>query len=99
MSTTPANAILYKYSKRNSQDVEFNNLSIVGISKKALKSFPFSTLKIICSDMSLASWTTGGITTIGNILHEGKLRPFQQLHEDYNIPNKDFFKYLRVRHA
>lgn len=46
----------------------------------------------------LQNWISAGIKKVGDLYDQHQLRTFQHISDLYNIPNKDFFIYLRYSH-
>lgn len=36
---------------------------------------------------------------VGTIVRAGKLKSFQEIREEYAVPNQSFYRYLQVKHA
>lgn len=46
------------------------------------------------ADGGFRIWAERGLRKIGDLYKEGKLMSFQEITETFNIPKKQFFKYL-----
>lgn len=44
-------------------------------------------------------WDLIGISRVGDLWHQGDIRTFQQLQEDYELSPREHFRYLQVKHA
>uniref|UniRef100_A0A8C6UCR3 Reverse transcriptase domain-containing protein n=1 Tax=Neogobius melanostomus TaxID=47308 RepID=A0A8C6UCR3_9GOBI len=47
---------------------------------------------------SFAKWYKAGINRFFDLFFQGQFKSFETLKSQYNIPNKDFYKYLQLRH-
>uniref|UniRef100_A0A8C5G1I7 Reverse transcriptase domain-containing protein n=1 Tax=Gouania willdenowi TaxID=441366 RepID=A0A8C5G1I7_GOUWI len=79
--------------------------------KKCVKIFndthPLSLLMTLVDNTELSPQGTGsnftpwrkvGIVRILDLFENGKFKTFESLKDQYHIPNKDFYKYLQIRH-
>lgn len=44
-------------------------------------------------------WTRFGVKKIRDIMHNSRLRTFDELKSLFNLPNTHFFKFIQLRHA
>lgn len=49
-------------------------------------------------NIGLRSWRLRGILELGQLFDKGHLKSFQLLKQEFNLPNKDFYKFLQLRH-
>lgn len=43
-------------------------------------------------------WVRNGITAYSTVMHEGSLKTFQMMEEQYNLEQQDFYRFLQMRH-
>lgn len=55
-------------------------------------SFPWSTV-----GTTFSQWKQTGIISVGNLYLNYTFTSFQQLHNEFNIPTNNFFRYLELR--
>ncbi|CAH2276098.1 Hypothetical predicted protein, partial [Pelobates cultripes] len=58
---------------------------------------PLTALKAISPWLSLHSWVKLGITHIEQVLHEGLIKPFPELQEEFKLTNSSVFPYLQLK--
>jgi len=49
-------------------------------------------------DKSFLKWTERGLVVLDQLFDGAALKSFEQLKENYDLPNQDFFRYLQIRH-
>lgn len=48
---------------------------------------------------AVRQWERSGLNVIVQLYQDGSLKSFQELKDQYAIPNKSFYRYLQIRHA
>lgn len=69
-----------------------------GIHIQALYQLPLVAISLLSPDLPLQRWSSQGLHRIGDMFQHSQLLSFCQLSDQYSIPNKDFYMYLRIRH-
>uniref|UniRef100_A0A3Q3H395 Reverse transcriptase domain-containing protein n=2 Tax=Kryptolebias marmoratus TaxID=37003 RepID=A0A3Q3H395_KRYMA len=49
-------------------------------------------------NIGLSEWSSRGLSIIMDILDSDSVKSFEQIKADFNISNRDFYKYLQIRH-
>lgn len=49
-------------------------------------------------DITFATWREKGLSLLKHFYIDGRLVSFQQLRDQYNLPNSHFFRFLQIRH-
>ncbi len=57
------------------------------------------SISICGNPISFSSWSGKGIHILSDIIHENRLRAFQELKQMFNLPGNTFFFYLQLRSA
>lgn len=47
----------------------------------------------------IEEWERCGIDCLAKMFRTGSLKSFQELREEYAVPNRSFYRYLQIRHA
>lgn len=55
-------------------------------------------LPVQLRSIGLIEWSSKGLSDFAGMLASDTLKSFEQIRSDYDISNKDFFKYLQIRH-
>lgn len=63
-----------------------------------LYQLPLSALSLLLPDLLLQNWSLQGLRKIGDLFQHNQLLSFLQIKDRFAISNKDFYKYLRLRH-
>lgn len=50
------------------------------------------------NDARFMTWMRKGITAYSTMIHEGSLKTFQTMKEQYNLERQDFYRYLQIQH-
>lgn len=48
--------------------------------------------------IGLLTWRVSGLSELGHLFDNGQMRSFQSLKQEFNLPSKDFYKFLQLRH-
>ena len=48
--------------------------------------------------IGLMEWASKGLSNFMDLLDSHSVKQFEQIRADFNIPHKDFYKYLQIRH-
>ncbi|CAH2276107.1 Hypothetical predicted protein, partial [Pelobates cultripes] len=59
---------------------------------------PLSALSALSPDLQTSKWSSLGVTHVHKLLGTNGIHPFPTLQERYNLPSRDIFLYLRVKH-
>uniref|UniRef100_A0A803J788 Reverse transcriptase domain-containing protein n=1 Tax=Xenopus tropicalis TaxID=8364 RepID=A0A803J788_XENTR len=57
------------------------------------------TLPECCTMQDTVLWKEKGIWCLGQVLDHNTIKSFEQLKQEYNLPNHYLFRYLQLRHA
>ena len=55
-------------------------------------------LPVQIRSIGLLEWASKGLPEVSGLLTSNSVKPFEQIRKDFDIPCKDFFKYLQIRH-
>ena len=47
----------------------------------------------------MLEWASKGLSNFTDLLASDPVKSFDQIRADFNIPHKDFYKYLQIRHS
>lgn len=53
----------------------------------------------LCFQLGFDKWDTIGISTLGDLVHRGKLLTFSDLQQKYALAQGEVFLYLQIKHA
>ncbi|KAM8945858.1 protein-glutamine gamma-glutamyltransferase 6-like [Pelodytes ibericus] len=69
----------------------------MGIQDKILPPLPLTIIEDNTDNLDLTGWMRRGIKQVDDLRENAKMKAFPKLMEDYGIPAKDCFKYLRLQ--
>lgn len=69
-----------------------------GIHIHAPHQLPIAALSLLSPNLPLQLWSSQGLRKIGDMFQHNQLLSFQQIKDQFAIPNKDFYIYLRICH-
>lgn len=73
----------------------------LGLSKKISSAASIGYLNDFApsrTDVDFKKWSQHGLDYLHQLCHDGTLKSFEQIRNEFTLPRSDFFRYLQLRH-